>query len=160
MTMIMRHGGGSHYIRPDRVYRTGVVSPSYGYQPEADVMSVAEAFTVGPYQFQQYANSGMAGYGLRAAGPGFFKGLVLKIKAKIAAKNAAKMMAVTRGMNGLGHVNPFQQAMMLGPMVVPAMSGRVEALMQMATARMPDQMATPVGAAVMNNWNSLRYGRP
>src|SRR5262249_19100366 len=138
----------------------------YGYQPQADVMAVAESFTVGPYQFHQTANSmppapatGTSGY-FGAPGVGPIKGLILRVKAKLAARNAARLMAVTRGMNGLGSAAPFGPAIMLGPMVVPSDSGRVQALVQMATARMPDAMANPVGASVMNNWNNLRWGRP
>lgn len=48
MTTFMRHGGEAHVMRPDRVYRTGVLSPMVGYQPQMDVQSVAMSFTQGP----------------------------------------------------------------------------------------------------------------
>ena len=51
--IITRHGAGSHYVRPDRVYRTGVLQSMYGYSPQQDVMAVAQAFTTGPYNFMQ-----------------------------------------------------------------------------------------------------------
>lgn len=50
--LIARHGGSSHYVRPDQVYRTGVLQPIVGYQPQQDVMAVAQQFTQGPYSFQ------------------------------------------------------------------------------------------------------------
>ena len=39
-------------VRPDRVYRTSVLSPIVGYQPGAAVQSVATAFTSGGTQLQ------------------------------------------------------------------------------------------------------------
>jgi hypothetical protein len=38
----------SRPMRPDRVYRTGVLSPMVGYQPGMAVQAVADAFTTGP----------------------------------------------------------------------------------------------------------------
>jgi hypothetical protein len=45
MQVIEKHGGGSHFMRPDRVYRTGVLSPSMNYAPGQDVQAVAAEFT-------------------------------------------------------------------------------------------------------------------
>jgi hypothetical protein len=43
-----RHGEAAHYVRPDRVYRTGVVVATSGFQPNQDVQAVAQAFTDRP----------------------------------------------------------------------------------------------------------------
>ena len=43
-----RHGGGSHFLRPDRVYRTGVLAPMTGFRPGPDVQAIAADFTQGP----------------------------------------------------------------------------------------------------------------
>lgn len=51
--LIARHGGSSHYVRPDAVYKTSVLQSIVGYQPQQDVMGVAQDFTQGPYAFQQ-----------------------------------------------------------------------------------------------------------
>jgi hypothetical protein len=51
--LIARHGGSSHYVRPDAVYKTGVLQSIVGYEPHQDVMGVAQGFTQGPYAFQQ-----------------------------------------------------------------------------------------------------------
>lgn len=167
MTMIMRHGDARHYVRPDRVYRTGVVAPMTGYYPQADVMAVAQAFTSGPYWFHQGAMNvqqaaaaaptapGVSGHFGTAPGP--LKRLALKFKAARAAKQAQKMIAVARGMNG---ITPYGPAIMLGPMVVPAASARMQMLVQGANANLPDQIGTATGAAIMNAWDSLRWGRP
>ncbi len=45
--MVERHGGASHFMRPDRVYRTGVLAPMVGYRPGPDVVSVTQAFVDG-----------------------------------------------------------------------------------------------------------------
>jgi hypothetical protein len=43
-----RHGGGSHFMRPDRVARTGVLQPMTGYVPGYDTQMVATEFIIGP----------------------------------------------------------------------------------------------------------------
>lgn len=48
MTTMIRHGGEAHVMRPDRVYKTSVLAPMVGYQPQRDVQAVAQAFTQGP----------------------------------------------------------------------------------------------------------------
>lgn len=48
MALVVRHGGEAHVMRPDRVYRTSVLSPMMNYSPQADVQAVAYAFTQGP----------------------------------------------------------------------------------------------------------------
>lgn len=48
MALVIRHGGESHTMRPDRVYRTSVLAPMMNYSPQADVQAVAQAFTQGP----------------------------------------------------------------------------------------------------------------
>lgn len=56
--------GSSPVLRPDRVYRTGVLSPMDGFSPGQAVMTTADRFTSGPY-------SGMSLKGLRDAGVPF-----------------------------------------------------------------------------------------
>jgi hypothetical protein len=51
-----RHGQEMHFVRPDRVYATGVLSPIVGYQPAEDAQQVAARFVGG-------------GQGLGLAGP-------------------------------------------------------------------------------------------
>lgn len=40
----MKHGIESHFVRPDRVYATSVLSPITGYEPVNDAMQVAARF--------------------------------------------------------------------------------------------------------------------
>jgi len=44
-----QHADSSHFLRPDRVYRTSVLSPMTGFQPGQAVMATARDFTMGPY---------------------------------------------------------------------------------------------------------------
>jgi len=45
MQVIEKHGGASHYMRPDRVYRTSVLSPSMNFNPGQDAQAVTAEFT-------------------------------------------------------------------------------------------------------------------
>lgn len=56
-------GLGNHVLRPDRVYKTGVLSPMVGFRPGEAVMATADAFTKGPYTGMQL--SGLRGVGAR-----------------------------------------------------------------------------------------------
>lgn len=51
-------GDASGMVRPDRVYRTGVLTPIVGYQPGQSVQAVANAFTTGPQAGLQGPMSG------------------------------------------------------------------------------------------------------
>lgn len=43
-----RHGAFQHYIRPDAVYRTGVIQPAAFYNPVEDAQAVAAEFVAAP----------------------------------------------------------------------------------------------------------------
>lgn len=99
MAIIMRHGGESHVVRPDRVYRTGVLTSMVGYQPQADVQAVAQYMTQGP-------PLGTMLSGLGAIGP--LKRLGLRIKAALSRKQAGNFMAASgySGLQGFGSGPP------------------------------------------------------
>jgi hypothetical protein len=111
MADIIRHGGGSHFMRPDRVIRTGVLSPMMGYQPQSDVESVAMMFTQGPRR-------GMMLQGPDDLGP--LQRFGLRIKAWWAEKRAKRFMAI----NGLGMPGPMiMQAQQIAPHLASQMMG-------------------------------------
>lgn len=83
MSTLIRHGGNAHYLRADRVYRTGVLSPMVGFQPQADVQAIAQEFTQGP----------PLGTMLGGLGDNVFTRLGLRIKAWFAQKRANAMIA-------------------------------------------------------------------
>lgn len=43
----MKHGIEQHFVRPDRVYATSVLTPIIGYQPAADAYQVGARFVAG-----------------------------------------------------------------------------------------------------------------
>lgn len=87
MQTVDRHGGGSHFVRPDRVYRTGVLTSTMGYDPGADVQSVASSFTQYPMDLR--VPSGLQGLGY-ALGATSNVGLIEKLRMKIAEWRAKK----------------------------------------------------------------------
>lgn len=89
----MRHGDGMHYMRPDRVYRTSVLSPMYGYQPGADVQHVATMFTQGPDRAMMLQGLG--------AMPGPIQRGLARLQAWIAQRKAHKLMQVPASNTGI-----------------------------------------------------------
>jgi hypothetical protein len=131
----IRHGGGAHFMRPDRVYRTGVLAPMMGYQPQYDVNAVALEFTQG-------AARGMMLQGLGAFSmPGPIQRFFMRIKAAVAQYKAEKLMqAAARSpgsasppfvppqIQGLGMPGPMQaMALQISPHLATQMT-RVMAL--------------------------------
>jgi hypothetical protein len=117
MQVVERHGGGSHFVRPDRVYRTGVLTSTMGYDPGADVQSVAASFTqypmdlplpemgIEPTEPSEPAPGGnMAGLmGFGAISP--IDKLRLKFSAWKARRRARKILQGLRGLHGGGLFN-------------------------------------------------------
>lgn len=110
----IRHGAGSHYVRPDQVYRTSVLQPIYGYQPGADVQAVAMAFTQGP-------DRGMMLQGLGAM-PGPIQRFLARLQAWIAVKKAKKLMQVP---GNTGIVPPSSSGVGYLPGPAPAMAMQI-----------------------------------
>jgi hypothetical protein len=111
MQTITRHGGGSHYVRPDRVYRTGVLTSTMNYDPNQDVEDVAAAFTQYPIDMSVPPSVGMSGLGAAfgANNMGLLQKWYLRFKAWRARRS---MMAgagynFAQGMGGLGNANPI-----------------------------------------------------
>jgi hypothetical protein len=105
MQTITRHGGGSHYVRPDRVYRTGVLTSTMNYDPNQDVEDVAAAFTQYPIDMSVPPSVGMSGLG--AAFGANNMGLLQKWWLRFKAWRARKGMAGAgynfhEGFGGLG----------------------------------------------------------
>lgn len=102
MQVIERHGGGSHYVRPDRVYRTGVLTSTMGYQPGQDVQDVVASFTQYPIDLQTKAPGLYGVFGALAAGTnmGFFQKLAMRYRGW-KARRAVRAGLVQRGMMGL-----------------------------------------------------------
>jgi hypothetical protein len=143
-----RHGDGSHFMRPDRVYRTSVLSPMVGYQPQADVQHVAMAFTQGPAR-------GMTLEGLGAM-PGPIQRFFARLKARIAQRKAQKLMQVVgpQGQSPVPQPPPFVPTSRL-----PQPSGMGQGMPGPAPM-MGDQIAPHLAAQMMGvvQIAQLRYG--
>ncbi len=93
MQTITRHGGGSHFVRPDRVYRTGVLTSTMGYDPGADVQDVMASFTAYPMDLQA---PGLSGLGFGATNLPWLTRMRLRYEAW-KARRAARLRAQGRG---------------------------------------------------------------
>jgi hypothetical protein len=106
----MRHGESIHFVRPDRIVRTGVLSPIVGYQPQNDVMMVTQEFVSGPSSGMQ-----LSGYGFGASHSGgvfgAFRRFGLRVKAMVAARKAQKMMLT----NASQQASPAHVILAAGP---------------------------------------------
>lgn len=140
MTTMIRHGGGSHYVRPDAVYRTSVLAPMAGYSPGADVQSVAMAFTspFGPNGLNGLGNSG----GIAAWWAG--------VKAKWAAKRA--LVASRFGFAGLGS-GPPGPAYQTAQQIAPQIATQMQMLAHLAPSRGGGPFASAISAGT-RRWNT------
>ena len=176
MTTVMRHGGDSHYMRPDGVYKTAVLQPLVGYSPQQDVMNVAQEFTQGPYSFQQ-GGMGLGGLGRRAPvallgpytygmhGPYSYgySGPVANAWGKmklwwqsVRAKWRMRFhKGVPMGVQGLGFT-PFGPAAWAGPQVVGDPSQRMGMLIAMAQKDLPTDFQAMNASLIYQRWMSLR----
>lgn len=108
--VILRHGGGAHYMRPDRVYATSVLSPMMGYQPHRDVNAVTREFTQGPYL-------GLTLQGLGAPGP--VRRWWEMLKARLAQRKAEKIMQVAAQMPAVAMTPTAPTSPAMSPVFVP-----------------------------------------
>lgn len=141
---IIRHGEGMHFMRPDRVYRTSVLSPMYGYQPQADVQHVAMAFTQGPERAMMLQGLG--------AMPGPIQRFFSQMKAWIARKKAEKLMQVPRG-GSPPFVPPGQGGTFMPPGQIQGMPGPASVQAYQISPHLAMQMAGVMNLA------QVRYGQ-
>jgi hypothetical protein len=88
MQSVEKHGAGSHVLRPDRVYATGVLAPMVGFMPGQDVQAVAADFT------ERSQNLGLAGLAYAGAfGAAGQLNFVEKMKLKLEAWSTTKWPA-------------------------------------------------------------------
>lgn len=161
--LIARHGGESHVVRPDRVYRTGVLTPIVGFQPQQDVMANAAAFTQGPYFFQQgsVGMAGVAGPRVTFLGPatvqhlGLIQRLWLKFQAWKARKNAQKVLSTT-GVNGLFGFTPYGPSNWAGNQIMPGNADRVAKLAAIAQREQPTTIGMNNTDAILARFNYMR----
>jgi len=135
MALVIRHGGESHNVRPDRVYRTGVLQSISGYQPSVDVQSVAMAFTQGP--------AGLAGFG---AGANWFERLKLRFMTARAARQANKRMF--QGPSDAHPNNGVGPAAITAQLVAPQIASQMQLLTSLTANQNPAGVRQSVAEAV------------
>jgi hypothetical protein len=176
-----RHGGEVHFVRPDRVYKTSVLSPIVGYNPGVDVQAVAQAFTSRGY------NVPTAGMSLGLAAPplNVFQRLKVRIQAAGAERRARRMMKKLAKLgvqpapvSGLHGPEPARQGMALVaarisaghyPMptgartklqaagqIMPVAVNTPAMMAQQAVAGSPTYVAQRATAYGFNNWADKR----
>lgn len=182
MQTITRHGGGAHYVRPDRVYRTGVLTSIVGYQPNEDVEAVAASFTQYPINLQASGMNGLRGLGERdgwTMAPGnWLKGIGQKIRAFVLGSGSmapammvpmapapiptADQQAPASVAVGMFAPQPFPAAggmtyAQIGEQIAPPMVGRDALVANLVSGGLPQRAAEAQGATSWHRWNSLRW---
>ncbi len=155
--MFARHGDASHYMRPDRVYRTGVLAPITGFSPQQDVMGVAAEFTQGPYAFMQGDNPGLGGAPIQFLGfnaPVSNLGLLQRAWLKFTAWRT-RMKAAKFGFHGPS-IDPFGPQDWAGGRVVPGANQRIEMLIAMQAKNQPQIFAARNSDQIAMRWMNLR----
>jgi hypothetical protein len=140
MATVFRHGGEAHVVRPDRVYRTSVLSPMVGFDPTADVQANAMAFTQGP----------PLGMMLSGLGAGPFQMMWLRAKTWWAARKTRKFMfAGLGGYNGFGNfADPNGGgARAQAAEVAPQIRAQMHMLMALTQGANPGDVHGPVARA-------------
>jgi hypothetical protein len=163
MQTITRHGGGSHYVRPDRVYRTGVLTSTMGYDPNSDVQDVAATFTAYPMDLPTPDSMGFGGLrGLGALGP--FQQLKLRFNAWRARKKAQQMRGYNfrEGMSGLR--GPDGDARMtgvaypqIGRSIAPEQVGKHDMAMVLMNGGIPNGLAVAQAGYSWDYWINQRW---
>jgi hypothetical protein len=144
MTTIAR----SHVMRPDRVYRTGVLSPMVGYTPQADVQSVARMFTQGP-------PLGMTLQGL-GGGPAWWERLKARIAAWRMRMRGGELPITASAPVANGDMGAPGPMVAEAAQVAPQMQAQMVLLSHLTQTRNPAQMK----AALLRASNTLAQRRP
>lgn len=166
MQMIdQRHGEAAHYVRPDRVYRTGVIVSTSGYQPNQDVQLVTASFTEGSPNLG--LRGGLFGAFGAAGNIGFFKKLGLRLKAMYARRSP---MAAPRvpfvAPPGAAHASPasihnrFEYGMayaQVGTQLTPQAMSKLDMLAQLNRGSVPTAVANAQVATSMERWDNMRW---
>lgn len=161
MQVVEKHGGGMHFVRPDRVYRTGVLSPWFTFSPGQDVQAVASEFT------QRSMNLGAPRSGLLDR----MRSGLSSLRARVMGK-AAPMPSVATAPQSQAQDGPFAdrgQAFMphpaqrgmayaqVGMQVAPHMIGQVQLMAKLTAGSLPRQVADAQVATSMERWHNLRW---
>jgi len=147
MQTVERHGGGSHFVRPDRVYRTGVLSSTMGYQPGADVQSVAASFT-------QYPMDLSLPSGLGAVGVGVIEKLRLRFMAWKSRKKAKAFMQGPPMVAQTAAFMPGGAYAQVGEQYSPQMLMKEQMVALLTQGTLSPEYAQAQAQTSLNHWNN------
>lgn len=158
-----QHSDAAHYIRPDRVYQTGVLAPMTGFRPGQAVMATANAFTSGPYTGMQL--SGLRGVGARLSA--WWQNVKARAQAGRAAYAMPALPAPTAAQPAITNANgrPFISQHNVAPMAAygetmgPA-AGLPHALTSRAygqSSSLPSYAADAAAKTTMMRWRGVRW---
>lgn len=178
---VPRHGGASHYMRPDRVYRTSVLSPMVDYNPGSDVEAVADAFTTGPQSGMMLSGLGRGAYrpvlrgfgAVTLLGPGLFP-RIRNWWAGVRARAWMKKVAASQPVHGYGFsgfsdasvpgggvaVQPSAHGPAAGPGPWSSPQMQVHQMVAQAYGQSPSfpaNMQTGIDKTTMMYWRGIRY---
>lgn len=184
MQTITRHGGSSHYVRPDRVYRTGVLTSIVGYQPNQDVEAVAASFTQYPIDLQPAGMNGLRGFGgpeeILAQPGNWLKSIGSKIRKFIVGSSSMAPVVINPAVaRAIAPPSAAQQApasvavgmfapqmlpasggftyAQIGEQIAPPMVGREAIAANLVAGGLPQRIAAAQSAASWHRWNSPRW---
>jgi len=157
-----QHTDAMHYLRPDRVYATGVLAPMTGFRPGEAVMATADAFTRGPYTGMQL--SGLRG-GLFSRLAAWWEDIKARIKAGRAAYTLPAMPAPTATQPVVTSDRPFISQHAIAPMAAYGESmGPAAGLPHALTAQaygqspsLPTYAAEAAAKTTMMRWRGVRW---
>lgn len=97
-----QHGQEMHFVRPDRVYRTAVLTSIPGYHPVSNAHAIAARFTTPHYYATRLPSApvGLSGYGFGALP--LWSRIKLAMSGYFARKKAARLMARAGAVSGWG----------------------------------------------------------
>jgi hypothetical protein len=136
-------------MRPDGVMRTSVVQPIFGYDPNADVMAVAQAFTQGPPSMGQLNGLGMMNP---------FSKIKLWFQSLIASVKAKQFQAIAGPTQQPSPPGPEQNA---ASQIAPQMQAQMQMLNTLSAHLNQGQMVGPLRHAAnelrRRRWNTYYY---
>jgi len=173
---VEQHADSSHYLRPDRVYRTGVLSPMTGFRPGEAVQTVAADFTLGPYSGMSLSGLGRPALfsrlrnwwaGVRARARAGQTVIVMRSAPGPAAAAVAQVHApgaslppTARGHaygHGGGHSAPmYATGMQVGPISYGLPDSMVTASYGQSPS-LPSFAADAASKTTMMRWRGLRF---
>ena len=156
MQTVTRHGGGSHFVRPDRVYRTGVLSSTMGYDPTADVESVAASFTQYPADLSLPDASTDLSLPDASGLSGLSGGVFGRMKTKFKRWQAQRQL---RGLRGLRDAVPNVAIAPVGQAVAPSMVSKEAMLAYLMQGSLPANYAQAQAQASYHGWANPYWPR-